>query len=44
LVKEAFTPFGDDLSRQIKPLADFLVCKPLRGKEDDLGPHDITIL
>jgi hypothetical protein len=44
LVKEALSPFGADLSWQIKPLANLLVGKPLGGKEDDLGSHDITIL
>jgi len=43
LVKEAFTPLRNNLSRQIEPLADLFVRESLGGEEDDLGTHNITI-
>jgi hypothetical protein len=43
LVEEALAPLRYDLSRQVQAFADLLVGQTLSGKEDNLGPHDISI-
>jgi hypothetical protein len=43
LVEEALAPLRYDLSRQVQAFADLLVGQTLSGKEDNFGPHDISI-
>jgi hypothetical protein len=43
LVEEAFAPLRYDLSWQVQAFADLLVGQALRGKENNFGPHDISI-
>jgi hypothetical protein len=43
LLEKTLAPFRDDLTRHLEALADFLVLKARRRKEDNLGPYNITI-
>src|SRR4030042_1571397 len=43
LLEEALAPLRYDLSRQVQAFADLLVGQTLSGKEDNFGPHDISI-
>jgi hypothetical protein len=43
LLEEALAPLRYDLSWQVQLFADLLVGQTLSGKEDNLGPHDISI-
>jgi len=43
LAEEALAPLRYDLSRQVQAFADLLVGQTLSGKEDNFGPHDISI-
>jgi len=43
LVEESLAPLRYDLSRQVQAFDDLLVGQTLSGKEDNLGPYDISI-
>jgi len=42
-LKETLPPFTDDLTRQIKALANLFVSKPFRGQQDGSCAHDLKI-
>jgi hypothetical protein len=43
LLKEAFAPLADDLTRRVHSGGDLVVAEPFRGVEHDPRPDDLSI-